>query len=95
MILNLGNGVLVREEDVIGIFDLEITSQSHRTRQYLREAEQRGHVRYVDINEIPKSFVVCAPPGQGQTVILSPLSPQTLQKRWGSGGYLSAYGTME
>ena len=86
MILNLGGGVLVREQDVVGIFDLEITSQSHRTRQYLREAEQRGHVRYVDINEIPKSFVVCASPGEGQTVILSPLSPQTIQKRMESGG---------
>jgi hypothetical protein len=35
--------------------------------------------------EIPKSFVVCAPPGEGQTVILSPLSPQTLQKRMENG----------
>ena len=90
MILNLGNGVLVKEKDVVGIFDLEITSQSHRTRQYLKEAEQRGHVRYVDINEIPKSFVVCAAPGEGQTVILSPLSPQTLQRRWENGGAVGA-----
>jgi hypothetical protein len=88
MILNLGNGVLVNEREIVGIFDLEITSQSHRTRQYLKEAEQRGHVRYVDIMEIPKSFVVCAPPGEGQTVILSPLSPQTLQKRMESGGFV-------
>lgn len=38
--LHLGNGVLVDEKDVIGIFDLEITSQSYRTRQYLNRAEK-------------------------------------------------------
>lgn len=81
MYLHLGNGVLADEKDIIGIFDLEITSQSHRTRQYLNQAERRGHVSYVDIEEIPRSFLVCARPGEGQTVIISPLSPQTLQKR--------------
>lgn len=81
MYLHLGNKTMVNERDIIGIFDLEITSQSFRTRRYLNEAEKRGHVVYVDIEEIPKSFVVCARMGEGQTVIISPLSPQTLQKR--------------
>ncbi len=87
MYLNLGSGVLVREQDVVGIFDLEITSQSYRTRQYLKEAEKRGHVSYVDIEEIPKSFIVCAQAGEGQTVIISPLSPQTIQKRIENGSF--------
>lgn len=82
MYLHLGNGVLVKKEDVIGVFDLEITSQSYRTRQYLKQAEQRGHLAYVDIEEIPKSFLVCAVEGEGQTVIVSPLSPRTLLRRW-------------
>ncbi|MCD8335412.1 MAG: DUF370 domain-containing protein [Clostridiales bacterium] len=81
MYLHLGNGVLVDEKDVIGIFDLEITSQSYRTRQYLNRAEKNGHVTYVDIEELPKSFVVCASKGQRQTVYLSPLASQTLQRR--------------
>ena len=52
MYLHLGNGALVDEKDIIGIFDLEITSQSYRTRQYLKQAEERGNVSYVDIEEI-------------------------------------------
>ncbi|MCQ2441609.1 MAG: DUF370 domain-containing protein [Oscillospiraceae bacterium] len=88
MYLHLGSGTLVNEKDIIGIFDLEITSQSFRTRNYLNEAERRGHLVYVDIEEIPKSFVVCAKPGEGQTVILSPLSPQTLQRRGETGSGL-------
>lgn len=85
MYLHLGNGVLVDEKDLIGIFDLEITSQSYRTRQYLNQAEKNGHVSYVDIQEIPKSFLVCAPKGEGQTIYISPLASQTLQKRAESG----------
>lgn len=81
MYLNIGNGVLINEKEVIGIFDLEITSQSYRTRQYLHQAEQSGHLSYVDIEEIPKSFLICATRGEGQTVIVSPLSPQTIQRR--------------
>ena len=88
MYLHLGNGALVDEKDIIGIFDLEITSQSYRTRQYLKQAEERGHVSYVDIEEIPKSFLVCARPGEGQTIIISPLSPQTLQRRLENGSLL-------
>lgn len=88
MYLHLGSGTLINEKDIIGIFDLEITSQSFRTRKYLNEAERRGHLTYVDIEEIPKSFIVCARPGEGQTVILSPLSPQTLQRRSESGNGL-------
>lgn len=36
---------------------------------------------YVDIEELPKSFVVCVSKGQRQTVYLSPLASQTLQRR--------------
>ena len=85
MYLHIGNGVLIDEKDLIGIFDLEITSQSYRTRQYLNRAEKTGHVSYVDIEEIPKSFLVCAPKGEGQTVYISPLASQTLQKRTENG----------
>ena len=44
MYLHLGQNTLVRDREIIGIFDLDITSQSLRTRQYLAAAEQRGQV---------------------------------------------------
>jgi hypothetical protein len=88
MYLHLGSSVLVEEKDVIGIFDLEITSQSYRTRQYLNQAEKNGTVSYVDIEEIPKSFVVCQRAGETPTVFISPLASQTLLRRV-ENGYLS------
>ena len=66
--------------DIIGVFDLEITSQSKRTSEFLRRAEDESLV--IDACEdIPKSFLVCDHPYHPQLVYLSELSSQTLQKR--------------
>ena len=40
--LHLGKGTLVREDEILGIFDLDITSQSHLTRKFLSMAEKAG-----------------------------------------------------
>ena len=42
MYLHLGQSTVIRDRDIIGIFDLDITSQSYRTRQYLNRAEKAG-----------------------------------------------------
>ena len=44
MYLHLGKGKIVSTEDIVGIFDLDITSQSHLTRKYLTMAEKAGEV---------------------------------------------------
>ena len=69
MYLHIGNNVMLPEKHIIGVFDLEITSQSKRTSEFLRRAD------------IPKSFLVCDHPYHPQLVYLSELSSQTLQKR--------------
>ena len=61
MYLHLGQAVLVPFHDVIGVFDLDITSQSHLTRGFLERAEREGSVTNVS-DELPKSFIVCHPP---------------------------------
>ena len=83
MYLHLGQDTVVRDCDIIGIFDLDITTQSIRTRNYLDTAEKRGEVRYVT-EDLPKSFVVA---GQraSQRVYISQLSTATLLKRSQSG----------
>ena len=53
MYLHLGQDTVVRDCDIIGIFDLDITTQSIRTRNYLNTAEKRGEVRYVT-EDLPK-----------------------------------------
>ena len=83
MYLHLGKGTVVRTASIIGIFDLDITSQSHLTRKYLNLAEKNGQVINA-AEDIPKSFVVC---NEAQTtkVYLSQMATATLLRRWESG----------
>ena len=80
MYLHLGNNVIVRKKSVIGIFDLDTVSWSHRTRETLAMVEQAGQVENAAGAELPKSLVICSL-GSGQRYILSQLSPATLQRR--------------
>lgn len=80
MYLHLGSGAVVRSESIVGVFDLDNTSQSHLTRKYLTAAEKSGQVINV-AEDIPKSFVVCKDES-GMRVYLSQMSTQTLLKRF-------------
>ena len=79
MYLHLGKGTVVNEKTIVGIFDLDITSQSHLTRGFLAAAEQAGEVENA-ADDIPKSFLVCCD-GEKRTVYLSQMSCATLLKR--------------
>ena len=77
--LHLGKGTLVRDDEVLGIFDLDITSQSHLTRKFLSMADKAGQVVNA-AEDIPKSFVLCRMKGQTR-VYLSQMASATLLKR--------------
>jgi hypothetical protein len=79
MYLHLGQDEVVPSKTVVGIFDLDITSQSGITRKYLKNAQQSGAVVNVS-EELPKSFVVCEEGGNSK-IYLSQLSSSTLLKR--------------
>lgn len=79
MYIHLGQNVVVEESTVIGIFDMDNTTESKITINFLNNAEKLG--RIVNISEdIPKSFVVCQK-NDNVTVYLSQLNPATLLKR--------------
>ena len=82
--LHLGKGAVVDEKEIVGIFDLDITSQSHLTRRYLTECEKAGEVESVS-EDLPKSFLVCEGEGR-RRLILSPMASATLLKRSENGG---------
>ena len=84
MYLHLGQSVVVPYRDIIGIFDLDNASWSHRTRTFLERAEKEGRVVNA-ASDLPKSFVLCEKKGQA-VVYLSQLSPATLKGRVESGG---------
>ena len=81
--LHLGKGTVVNTAHIVGIFDLDITSQSHLTRRFLREAEQRGQVVNA-AEDIPKTFVVCRD-GDRTRVYLSQMAAATLLRRAETG----------
>ena len=85
MYLHLGNNYVVRKAAILAVFDLDNSSQSHLTRQFLLRAEKAGQVVNAAGSELPKSFVVCAERGR-QTVWLSQLNASTLLRRSESRG---------
>ena len=80
MYLSIGNDMAVRDEHIIGIFDLDNTTTSKHTRAFLKQAEQDGVVMSA-CEDIPKSFLVCDHPYHRQIVYLSQLNTKTLEKR--------------
>lgn len=80
MYLHIGRNQMLAERRIIGVFDLEITSQSKLTRAFLERAAQEGTVLEV-CDDLPKSFLVCDHPYHPQIVYLSELNTATLQKR--------------
>ena len=77
--LHLGKGTLVRDDEILGIFDLDITSQSHLTRKFLSMADKAGRVLNA-AEDIPKSFVLCGAKGRTR-IYLSQMACATLLKR--------------
>ena len=78
MYLNIGNDMAVRDTSIIGIFDMDNTSTSRRTRDFLSHAERQGEV--IPCDDLPKAYVVTAEYGFHR-VHLTSLNTATLEKR--------------
>ncbi len=83
MYLHLGQDVVVPSRNIIGIFDIENTSVSRITKDFLGAEEKLRHVVNVSM-ELPKSFIVCREnrgKGEETVVYISQISCATLKKR--------------
>ena len=81
MYLHLGQDTVVRTDEIVGIFDLENTSISKITKDFLTRAEKERRVYNVSY-ELPKSFVICG--GRDDTTVyITQISSATLKKRAG------------
>lgn len=79
MYIHLGQDTVIKQEDIIGIFDMDTSTVSKNTREFLKKAEKEGKVITITY-ELPKSFIVCKI--NGETVIyISQISSTTLEKR--------------
>ena len=79
MYLHIGNAQVVRGEDIVGIFDLDSSTVSKKTRDYLTDSEKKGEV-ISNCSDLPKSFIV-SQKGGACRVYISSISTQTLLKR--------------
>lgn len=80
MYLHIGQDTVVQDRDIIGIFDMDNTTVSKDTVQFLSAAEKNGEIRNVSPLELPKSFLICEAKRQ-KTIYLSPVSVGTVLKR--------------
>ncbi|MCD7859167.1 MAG: DUF370 domain-containing protein [Firmicutes bacterium] len=78
MYLDIGGSLSVRESAIVGIFDLDNTSVSARSRETLALAERNGWV--VPCDGLPKAFVLTAEYGLIR-IYLTEYSSITLEKR--------------
>ncbi|NLG53076.1 MAG: DUF370 domain-containing protein [Clostridiales bacterium] len=84
MYLHLGKNTVIPVKSIIGVFDLDITSQSVKTRSFLSNGEKAKQV--VNVSEdLPRSFVLCRENNKTR-IYISHISSQTLQKRANSRG---------
>ena len=68
------------DQNIVGIFDLENTSQSRITRDYLAKSEKKGQIVTV-ADDIPRTFIVCCDKKDRYTIYLSQMSSANLYKR--------------
>ena len=79
MYLHIGENMILNYGDIVGIFDLDNTTVSPITRNYLTQTQKQGNV--INASEkLPKSFIVCTEP-KGQKIYISQISPKVLAKR--------------
>lgn len=84
MYLHLGQDTVVNTESIVGIYDMDTSTVSKWSREYLNNAEKEGRVINVSFYDLPKSFIVCKEKDSKtntEKVYISPLSSQTLLKR--------------
>ncbi len=79
MYLHLGNDTVVNTKNIISVLDLESTSVSKFSKEFLKTAEEEGFVRNVS-DEIPKSFIICEEKGQS-VVYVTNISTKALAGR--------------
>ena len=67
MYLPIGGDMAVRTKAIVGIFDLDNTTTSRHTRQFLQLAEQEGQVVSA-AEDLPKAFLLTSEYGLPRVV---------------------------
>jgi hypothetical protein len=77
--LHLGEKTVIEANKIVAILDLDNSTVSSITKDFLKKAQDGGVLKTVT-NELPKSAIICNGNKQKE-VYLSQISASTLQKR--------------
>ena len=80
MYIHLGKNTVVNVSEIVAIIDIDKTTTSKHTRNFLTAAQKKGEVVNVS-DDLPKSAVVCKNKDKTR-VYISQISPVTLQGRY-------------
>lgn len=80
MYLNIGQDTVIIEKDILGVFDLDNTTVSKSTREYINTSSKNNECVTVSFEELPKSFIVTTK-GENKKIYISPLNTSTIFKR--------------
>lgn len=79
MYLHLGQDYIVPLQSVVAVFDMDTATASKRTARLLSRLQDEG--RIIELYEdLPRAGVLCDT-ALGETLYLTSLSPQALQRR--------------
>jgi extracellular matrix regulatory protein B len=79
MFLHIGGDVVVPLKNIIAILDIETTTISKDTKEFLTIAEEEGFIHTIS-DDLPKTFIITESDKKSK-IYLSPISSITLQKR--------------
>ncbi len=79
MYLHIGNGVSIKKENIIGIFDLDTSTVSKITKKFINKKQKEGKVEYTD-QDLPRAFILCEKDNE-EKVRLSRISTIGLKQR--------------
>jgi extracellular matrix regulatory protein B len=81
MFLHIGGDVVIPIKNIISIMDIETTTVSKDTKEFLTIAEEEGFIQSIS-TDLPKSFIITETDKKSK-IYLSPISSVTLLKRTG------------
>ncbi len=79
--LHIGHGKSIKSRDIVGIFDMDTSTVSKVTRDFLVKAQKNEQVINTT-TEIPKAYILtCKNKERKPKIIVSQLAVQTLNER--------------
>ncbi len=75
MYIHIGKDKVVRDTEILGVFDLDSATVSINTRNYLSNAQKEKRIKTLGY-ELPKSFIIL----KNNEVYLSPFNTSSIVK---------------